>query len=228
MCIRLLSEMAIKLDELSIEGRENAIPYTIFSTASPEDYNHMLNVFANLRKLSVRIDPQGHSYPLDFNGLGRLLAHPTMLQSLDLKCVSDGPSRTSLLMYKLHQGFHWPHLKHFGLYGFSMHTDTELIAFFQTHKASIESVTLHSMFLHEKDFLSTDRSPCQAWKHFFGELRKRSIKFQRLDLFEIYDCRGPKGRIPDLAARADGGRRVVKFLRDGGPNPLDRATKLIE
>ncbi len=225
MCIRLLSDMAIKLDELSIEGRESAISHTIFSTASPEDYNHLLNVFANLRKISVSINPYGHSCPLHFDGLGRLLTHPTMLQSLDLKCVGDGLRRTNLLMYRLHQGFQWPHLKHFGLYGFSMHTDTELLAFFQTHRASIESVTLHSMFLHEKDLQSAETGLCQAWKHFFGELRKRSIKFQRLDLFQIYDCRNHKGMIPGLASRTDGGRRVLEFLRDGGPNPLDRATK---
>lgn len=219
MCIRSLSEMAIKLPELSIEGGKNAISHGVFSRASSEDYNHLLNVFENLRKIDVNINTFRNSEFLDFAGLGRFLVHATLVQSLDLRCC--GPRRFSfLLLSRVFQNVTWPHLKHFGLDGFTMHTNKDLIAFFDRHRATIDSVDMRSMYLHEKDPNSTSHSPCEAWKHLFGELRKRSITFQNLYLSRIYDCYNSERRKSDLAQRTEHGAKVLQYLRDGGPNPL--------
>ena len=144
-----------------------------------------------------------------------------MLQSLDLRCTLGEQRKSRLVLSRLFQDFTWPHLKHIGLHGFNMHTDAELIAFFDRHRATIDSVALRSIFLHERAFDNLDASPCEAWKHFFGELRKRSIKFQNLELDKIRDCCNP-GLI--LGVRGDFGRKVLEYLRDGGPNPLTADT----
>ncbi|KAF6218801.1 hypothetical protein HO133_005344 [Letharia lupina] len=219
MCIRSLSEMAIKLHELSIEGGQNAISCCIFSRASSKDYNHLLNVFASLRKISISVNTHQDAYPLCFAGLGRLLTHATLVQSLDLKCTG-GRRQSRLILSRVFQSATWPCLKHFGLHGFIMHTDVELITFFERHRATIDSVALRSMFLHQKELNSREDSPCEAWKHFFGKLRQRSIKFQNLDLFRIQDCSNPFEVHPDLSVRANGGKTVLQYLRDGGLNPL--------
>lgn len=212
--------MSIKLEELSIEYMHNAISHYIFSPTSSTDYNHLLNVFAHLRKVSVNINPHQDTKPLDFPGLGRLLTHATLLQSLDLKCVGGKLRQSRLVLSQVFGNFTWPHLKHIGLHGFIMHSDVDVIAFFDRHRTTIESVSLDTMFLHEKDVHSTDRTPCEAWQHFFSELRKRSIKFQRLQLLRIHDCCNGENEYPDLEVRANRGASVLQYLRDGGSNPL--------
>lgn len=219
MCIRSLSSMAIKLDELSIEGKQNGISHRIFSHASPSDYSHLLKVFAHLRKIIMHVNTSNDTCRLDFAGLGRLLTHATTLQSLDLK-GTGGLRKSRVMLSRLFKTFTWPHLKHFGLHGFSMHTDAELIAFFDRHRATLKSVALKTIFLHEKPFDDPNISPCEAWKHLFGELRKRSITFQNLVLFQIYDCRNSERDDMDLAARGKHGEKVLDFLRNGGLNPL--------
>lgn len=221
MCIRSLSEMAIKLDELTIEGRENGISNRVFSPTSPKDHSHLLNVFANLRKIDITVTAHNDACRLDYAGLGRVLTHATMLQSLDLRCTCNGRRKSRLSLSRLFQDFTWPHLKHFGLQGFNMHTDADLIAFFDRHRATVDSVMLGRIFLHERAFGNLDAFPCEAWKHFFGELRKRSIKFQNLELFTIYDCCNSESEHPDLTVRGGRGKRVLEYLRDGGPNPLE-------
>ena len=230
MCIRSLSEMAIKLRELYIEGRENGISLFIFSRISPKDSSHLRNVCANLRKISVNFNTHRHRYALDHAGLGRFLTHATLLQSLDLKCTG-GKVQSDLKLSKVFQDTTWPYLKHFGLHGFDMVTDVELIAFFDRHRTVIDSVTLQSIFLHQKTSKSTGAAACDAWKHLFGELRRRSITFQTLGLCKIYDCRNWEGKCPevDLAFRAGYGEKILRYLRDGGPNPLESSkTRILE
>lgn len=220
MCIRSLSEMDIKLHELTIEGGQNAISHCVLSRASSEDYNHLLNVFENLRKIDVNVNTHEDTYPLIFAGLGRLLTHATLVQSLDLRCTG-GRHSSRLILSRVFEDATWPHLKHFGLYGFKMHTDVELVAFFDRHRATIDSVAFRHMFLHEKHLGSPDNSLCEAWKHFFDELRKRSITFQNLDLLEIYDCHNRLRESRDLAFRTGYGVKALQYLRGGGPNPLE-------
>lgn len=171
----------------------------------------------------MSVNTHDEIYPLVFAGLGRVLTHATLAQSLDLK-GSDGGRRTPLTLSRMFQGATWQHLKHFGLHGLIMYTDAELIDFFDRHRRTIDSVALRSIFLHEKDPNSQDAGPCEAWKHFFGELRKRSIRFRNLDLFEIYDCCNNQGETVDLATSVNGGATVLGYLRDGGPNPFTRDT----
>lgn len=101
-----------------------------------------------------------------------------------------------------------------------IHTDAELIAFFDRHQGTIDSATLRSMFLHQKDSGSTYHSRCEAWKHFFGQLRNRSINFQSLYVARIYDFYNCVGYYPDNAVRINGGGGLLRYLRDGGLNPL--------
>lgn len=72
-------------------------------------------------------------------------------QPLVTKCVGGEPHQSCLGLSQVIQDFRWPQRKHFGLEGFMMHTDAELIAFFDRHQGTIDSVTLRSMFLHQKD-----------------------------------------------------------------------------
>ncbi|CAF9943430.1 MAG: hypothetical protein ALECFALPRED_000331 [Alectoria fallacina] len=220
MCIRSLSELNIKLHELTIEGGKNAISHCVLSRASSEDYNHLLNVFENLRKIDVNVNTHEDTHPLIFAGLGRLLTHATLVQSLDLRCTG-GRQYSRLILSRVFEDATWPHLKHFGLHGFKMHTDVELVAFFDRHRATIESVAFTHMFLHEKHLSSPDDTLCEAWKHFLDELRKRSITFQNLDLLEIYDCHNRERKAPDLASRTGYGVKALQYLRGGGPNPLE-------
>ena len=222
MCIRSLSKLAFKLDELSIVGRRNAISYRIFSPNSWRNYRHLLNVSANLRKIYLDVNPHDELCPLQF-GIGRFLTNARMLHSLDLNCVKDEALPTAgFVLSRVFNDFKWPHLKHIGLSGFKIHTDVELIAFFERHRATLDSVSLNSIYIHQNVLDFTDDIPCQPWKHLFGELRKQSITFQRLALFEISDCCNPGSEWPYLAGRADRGTRVLQYLRDGGPNPFSR------
>ena len=209
--------MAIKLHELTIEGKTNAMSHLIFSQASRSDYNHLLNVFASLRKTSVKL-MCSETDTLNFAGVGRVLTNAIFLQSLDLKCAGENHQRR-LKLSRLFQDFTWPHLKHLGLHGFIMFTDKELVSLFDRHR-TLKSVALRSISLHQTGSSSTGQSPCEAWKHFFCKLLAKEIKFEVLDLFELYDCANYKGLHPDLALRANWGAYVLQYLRFGGANPL--------
>ena len=76
------------------------------------------------------------------------------------------------------------------------------------------------MFLHQKDPGSPYHSRCEAWKQFFGELRNRSINFQSLYVSQIHDFYNYVGYYLEHAIRVNGRERLLRYLRDGGPNPL--------
>ena len=59
-------------------------------------------------------------------------------QPLVTKCVGGEPHQSCLGLSQEIQDFRWPQLKHFGLEGFMMHTDAELISFFDRHQGTIE------------------------------------------------------------------------------------------
>ena len=209
--------MAVKLHELTIEGKTNAMSHRIFSEASFGDYNHLLNVFASLRKTSVKLMCSDID-SLDFAGIGRLLTHAILLESLDLKCTGEIRHKR-LKLSRLFHKFTWPHLKHLGLHGFVMFTDVELVSLFDRHR-TLDSVALRSMSLHQRGPNSSDESPCEAWKNFFRKLHEKKMKFEVLDLFELYDCANCPGLHPELAVRANWGAYVLQYLRHGGENPL--------
>ena len=216
--------MAIKLHELYIFGRDDPISHGIFLRASPEDYNHLISVFVNLRKIGVNVNTHQDTYPLSFAGLGRLLTRATELQSLNLKSHSGHVRKSHLGLSRVFHHVTWPHLRHIGLSGFRLQSDAELIAFFDRHRATIDSVILRFMVLHERESQAEDGSPCEAWKHLFGELRKRSIKFQNLMLFRIHDCHNHERKEFDLHSHVEGGIKVLDYLRRGGPNPFQCVT----
>ena len=220
MCIRSLSKMEIKLRELHITGRDYAISLGIFATASPTDYNHLLNVFESLRKINLEVNTHRETYALDYAGLGRILTNATKLESLDLKCHSTVVYQSRLVLSQLFQNFTWPHLKHIGLSGFRLYHDADLIAFFHRHRATIDSVTFMFMFLHRTDINSPIGKRCEAWRHFFDELRRRSIKYHTLRLYRIHDCYNPDLIRAGLDTKAGYGEKVLQYLNHGGTNPL--------
>ena len=221
MCIRVLSERKIKLRELHITGREYAISLGLFTTASPADYIHLLNVFENLRKVNLNVNTHRETCALNYAGLGRILTHATNLQSLDLKCHSGLVFQSRLVLSRLFRDFTWQHLKHIGLSGFRLYSTVDLIAFFHRHRATIVSVTFNFMFLHQSNVNSTIGNPCQAWKHFFNELRKRSIKFRNLRLHQIHDCCNSEGDERKLDKLVGYGVRVLRYLHEGGTDPFE-------
>ena len=222
MCIRSLSDMAIKLDELSIVGGQNGIAYRIFLPASRRDNDHLFNVFADLRKIYLNISPHGVNCHLGSKSLGRFITHAQMLHSLDLNCVQERPyPDTRIIILKVIRDFTWPHLKHFGLSGFIVCSDAGLMSLFKRHRATLESVSLKSIHLRPKINDPTDSPPGQTWKHFFGELRHRSISFRSLTLVDLCDRSNRQGKWPYLTDRANAGTRVLQYLRDGGQNPFN-------
>lgn len=221
MCIRVLSKMEIKLRELHITGRDYAISLGVFARAEPTDYNHLLNVFKFLRKVNLNVNTHQDTYALNFAGLGRILTSAIQLQSLDLKCHSNVLCQSRLSLSRLFQDFTWPHLNHFGLSGFRLYSDVDLIAFFHRHQATLDSVSLTYMFLHQHDIDSPVRGPCEAWRRFFDELRRRSIKFHHLHLYRIHDCRNSELAEAKLDMKAGFGDKVLRYLNHGGTNPLE-------
>ena len=210
--------MEIKLRELNITGSEHAISLGVFATASPTDYIHLLNVFENLCKVNLNVNTHNETYSLTYPGLGRVLTNATKLQFLDLNCHS---CQSRLVLSRLFGDFTWPHLKHIGLSGFRLYSSVDLIAFFHRHRATIDSVTFMYMFLHQPDTNSTVGKPCEAWRQFFNELRRRSIKFYDLRLYRIHDCCNSEVDKVELDKRAGYGKRVLRYLDYGGPNPLE-------
>ena len=212
--------MEIKLRELHITGRDYAISLGLFATASPTDYVHLLNVFENLRKVNLNVNTHQDTYALNYAGLGRLLTNATKLQSLDLQCHSNIICQSRLVLSRLFRDFTWPHLEHIGLSGFRLYSDVDLIAFFHRHRATINSVTLRFMFLHQRDLNAAIRKPCEAWRQFFDKLRRRSITFHHLHLYRIHDCCNSELDEAELHTKAGHGEKVLRFLNHGGTNPL--------
>lgn len=214
--------MTIKLQELYVAGRDNTISHDVFSCASPEDYDHLVRVFVNLRRIGLHVNTHLDKFPLDFGGLGRLLTRATELSALNLKSYKAHKFQSRLVLSRFLNGFTWSHLSHIGLSGFRIYTDAELITFFDLHRATINSVSLTFMFLHERESKPNVDSRCEAWKHFFGKLRERSIKFQRLILYRIHDCYNPTHDNFEMHLHVEGGKKVLEYLNSGGPNPLAR------
>ena len=221
MCIRLLSKKEIKLRELHIRGKDYAISLGIFAKASPTDSIHLLNVFENLRKLDLNVNTHQDTYALDYAGLGRVLTSATKLQSLDLRCHSGIIRQSRLVLSQLFRDFTWPHLNHISLSGFRLYSDVGLIAFFHRHRATIDSVTLKFMFLHSRDVNSPVSKPCEAWKRFFEELRRRSIKFYDLYLYRIHDCYNSQLDGAELDREFGYGKKILRYLDSGDTNPFE-------
>ena len=221
MCIRVLSKMEIKLRELHITGSDFAISLGVFARAQPTDYIHLVNVFKYLRRVNLNVNTHHGTYDLDYAGLGRILTSANQLQSLDLKSHGRVPHQSLLELSPLFQDFTWPHLTHIGLSGFHLNGDKDLIDFFHRHRATIDSVSLEYMFLHQPDPNALVRRSCEAWRRFFDELRRRSIKFHDLHLYCIHDCRNNSQRVgAELHLRVGFGYEVLRYLDHGGTNPL--------
>lgn len=228
--IRLLYTQGTNLEQLRIVGSSYALRDRIFSDASQTYYGHMLNVFRKLHcfelsvivpDVTVEYDPQA----LTYGGLGGLLTQATSIETLKMaSSYWPGPPDEddcppSLDVPMVFQSYTWSHLRHLGLRGFLMIGHEDLMGFFDRHGATLESVELMVMrILHHPDPQDTI---CEAWKHLFNGLRCRGISLQTLRLSLLQDCYDLKGHFSEPDDPAYHGKKMLKYLLQGGINPLE-------
>lgn len=230
--LRLLCMWGTNLQQFKLEGSSYAMQDRIFSDASQEYYGHMLSVFGSLRYFELNVVVPDVAEPDDaqslaYGGLRGLLAHATFLRTLKLASsyCPEPPNEDDcppmLDIATLLQGFTWRHLKHLGLRGFLIIGHEDLMGFFHRHRATLDSVEMMAVrILHHPDPQDTI---CEAWKQLFGGLRRRRITFQTLRLSFLQDCYDLEGHCARPNNPAYHGDRMLKYLRQGGLNPLDPA-----
>ena len=229
MGIRSLCRQGTNLQQLKVVGSSYAIQDRIFLDASQKNYDDMLSVFGHLRyfELSVIVPDVAvqDDAPLTYGGLGGLLKHATSLLTLKLASSywpepSDEDNCPPMLdISTLLQGFTWQHLKHISLHGFLMIGHEDLMDFFERHRATLESVELMAVrILHHPDPQDTI---CEAWKQLFSGLRRRGIIFLTLRLSFLQDCYDLEGHFSQPNNPAYHGDKMLRYLRQGGINPLE-------
>ena len=232
MLIQSLCTRGTDLQQLKIVGSSYAVQDTIFSNASEQRYGHMLKVFDRLRyfELSVIVPdvpiPED-AQPLAYGSLGDLLIRAKFLSALKLissywpEPPNEDDCPPMLDIATLLQGFRWRHLKHLTLRGFLMIGHEDLLHVFDRHRATLESVELMAVrILHHPDPQDTI---CEAWKHLFDGLQRRGIIFRTLIISVLQDCYNLDGHFTQPDNPAYHGEKMLKYLRQGGINPLEPA-----
>ena len=232
MVIQSLSTQGVNLQQLKIMGSSYAVQDTIFSNASEERYGHMLSVFGKLRyfELSVNVPdlpvPED-AQPLTYGSLGDLLTHAQSLSTLKLvssywpEPPNEDDCPPMLDIKTLLQDFSWPHLKHLTLRGFLLIGHEDLLHVLDRHRTTLESVELMAVrILHHPDPQDTI---CEAWKYLFDGLQRRGILFRTLILSALQDCYKLEGHFTEPDDPAYHGEKMLKYLQQGGINPLETA-----
>lgn len=224
-----LYDLGTNLKQLKIVGSIHVMHDRIFSDACQEYYGHMLGVFGKLHdfELSViapNIAIEDDSQSLEHGSLGGLLTHATSLLTLKLTSShspeppneDDPPPRLNI--EALFQDLKWRHLKNLTLHGFLVIGHEDLMDFFDRHRATLMNVEVRSVrILHHDDPQDTI---CEAWKELFNGLRRLRITFQTLKLSFLQDCYNLVGHFSDPNDPAFYGNLMLKYLCEGGPNPL--------
>lgn len=230
--IRSLCSRDIRLQQLKIEGSSCAIQDRIFSDGCQEHYDDMLSVFGNLRNFELSvvvpdIPVPDDAQPLTYGRLGGLLTHATFLVTLKLASsywpepADEDDLPPMLDVATLLQGFTWPYLKHISFRGFLMIGHEDLLDFFDRHRATLDNVELMAVrILHHPDPQDTI---CEAWKHLFNGLRRRDITFHTLRLSFLQDCYDLRGHFSQPDDPTYHGDVMLKYLRQGGTNPMEPA-----
>lgn len=228
--VQTLHTQGTNLKQLKVVGSSSAIRHRLFSDASQTYYDHMLNVFRKLHYFELAVVVQdattgNDAQALTYGGLGGLLSKATPLETLKLASSywpeppDEHECPPTLDIATVLQGYTWPHLKHLTLRGFLMIGHEDLMGLFNRHQATLDSVNLMLVrILHHPDPQDTI---CEAWKHLFNGLRRRGIIFQTLRLFLLQDCHDLKGHFSQPADPAYHGDKMLKYLRQGGINPLE-------
>ena len=231
MGVQSLCTQRTNLEQLKIVGSSYAVQDTIFSDASEERYGQMRSVFVKLRyfDLSMNIpDVPGleNAQSLTYGRLGDLLTHAKFLVTLKLASSywPEAPNEDDLPpptvdIANMLQGFTWRHLKHLCLRGFLTIGHEDLLDVLDRHRATLESVDLAAVrILHHPDPQDTI---CEAWKYLFDGLQRRAVVFQTLTLSFLQDCYNLEGHFTQPNDPAYHGDEMLKFLRQGGTNPLE-------
>ena len=228
--IQSLCDWGTNLHQLKIVGSSHAIHDRIFSDAPQKHYGHMLSVFDKLQyfELSVIVPDvavQDDAPPLTYGSLGGLLTHATSLLTLKLTSSywpeppDEDDCPPMLNIESVLQGFTWQHLNDLSLQGFLIIGHEGLLDFFDCHKTTLKSVELIAVrILHHPDPQDTI---CEAWKQLFIGLRLRRITFEILRLFFLQDCYDLVGQFSQPNDPAFHGDMMLKYLREGGPHPLE-------
>lgn len=228
--VRTLRIQGTNLKQLRVVGSSYAIRHRLFSDTSQTYYDHMLHVFRKLHYFELAVVVQDatvgdDAQALTYGGLGGLLTQATLLETLKLASsywpepLAEHECPPTLELATVLQGYTWPHLKHLALRGFLMIGHEDLMGLFERHRATLDSVNLMFVrILHHPDPQDTI---CEAWKHLFNGLRRRGIIFQTLRLFLLQDCHDLKGHLSQPADPAYHGDNMLKYLRQGGMNPLE-------
>ena len=232
MGIQSLCMHGTKLQQLKIVGSSYAVQDTIFSDTSEERYGQLVSVFGRLRyfELSVIVPdvpiPED-AQPLTYGSLGDLLTSAQFLSTLKLASSywpeppPDDDCPPMLDIATLLQGFTWPHLKRLALRGFLVIGHEDLLRVFDRHRATLENVELTAVrILHHPDPQDTI---CEAWKHLFDGLQRRGIIFRSLSLSILQDCYNLEGHFTQPDDPAYHGDQMLKYLGQGGVNPLEPA-----
>ena len=232
MVMESLCTRGTNLQQLRIVGSSCAVQDTIFSNSSEQRYGHMLRVFAKLRYLELSVivpdvpTPED-AQPLTYGSLGDLLTHAKFLSALKLissywpEPLNADDCPPMLDIATLLQGFRWRHLKHLILRGFLMIGHEDLLHVFDRHRETLENVELMAVrILHHPDPQDTI---CEAWRHLFDKLQRRGITFRTLTLSVLQDCYSLDGHFTQPDNPAYHGEQMLKYLRQGGINPLKPA-----
>ena len=232
MGVKSLCTQDTNLQQLKIVGSSYAVQDVIFSDDSKERYGHMSRVFSNLRYFELFVNVPDVSVPEDaqpltYGGLGDLLTHATFLSTLKLASSywpglpEEDDCPPMLDVATLLQGFTWRHLKHLCLRGFLIIGHEDLLGIFDRHRVTLESVELMAVrILHHPDPQDTI---CEAWKYLFDGLQRRGIIFRTLTLSILQDCYNLQGHFTQPDNPAYHGDKMLKYLRQGGVNPLEAA-----
>ena len=230
MGMRCLYTQCTNLEELKIVGSSCAIRDKIFTDASQTYHSHMRSVFRKLKYFELFVivtEPTvgDDIQTLTYGGLGGLLTQARPLQMLKLASSyaseppEDDDCPPTLDIATILQDFTWRHLKHLVLHGFLVIGHEDLLGLFDRHRSTLESVELVAMrILHHPD---PQDAICEAWKHLFNRLQRRGSTLQTLKLLRLQDCFDLKGHFSQPDDSTYHGERMLKYLRQGGMNPLE-------
>lgn len=203
-----------KIQSLYIEGRITGISHRIF-LASPTDFAHVRNVFANLTTLEMTIDADWtHGYwsegVLTDGHFAKFLHAAPLLTHLhlSLKGIAEGVDEVLGLndepRFDIALGFGghfvWSHLHHFGIVNCHQIDPQHLIDFLARHRDTLRSLHLELLVLQDGPVL---------WADVFDDMLAREIKLDEEYCELLNDSWGTVEVVGD----------VIGFLNGVAENP---------
>lgn len=208
--IRGLSLAKHEIHKLCVEGIDVGISHRIFD-ASAEDTAHLINVFKDLRQLTLCIATheaenlwEKDSTPC--NLMRKVLARAVHLESLNLNDQAEGGrfDPAFLDFSSLFGQVVWPCLRRFCLGGFEMLDHVGLVQFLMLHRDTLESLLLFDVGLIGS-----------LWATAFADLRRKGFTCGECMLDGLYDEVDDGDYFYSVC-----GMEVKRYLIEGGENPF--------